>query len=146
MHAEITGLTLQLVGQTLLGADLSAAGPRIRAGLEAALAAFAGHQVMLPGLPRPGGARTRRGREPGRDSPGTATAQAALHQLVDDICDERRTSPSGDRGDVISALLAASAGNGGLTAGEVHDHVVTLLMAGHETTANALSWAPEGCP
>jgi len=141
MHAEITALTLQIVGQTLLGADLSAAVPRIRAGLESALAAFAGNQVMLPGLPRPGGARTRRGREPVRDSPGTATAQTAVHQLVDDICDERRTSPSGDRGDVISALLAASAGDGGLTPGEVHDHVVTLLMAGHETTANALSWA-----
>jgi cytochrome P450 len=41
---------------------------------------------------------------------------------------------------VISALLAASAESDGLSAAEVHDHVVTLLMAGHETTANALSW------
>jgi cytochrome P450 len=141
MHAEMTALTLQIVGQTLLGADLSAAAPQIRAGLESALAAFAGHQAMLPGLPLPGGARTRRGREPGRDSAGTGPAQTAVHQLVDDICEQRRTSPSGDRGDVISALLAATAGDGGLTDGEVHDHVVTLLMAGHETTANALSWA-----
>ena len=141
MHAEMTVLTLRIVGQTLLGVDLSAAAPQVRAGLESALAAFVGNPVMIPGLSRPGSARTRRGREPGRDGAGTGTAQTAVHQLVDDLCEQRRTSPSSDRGDVISALLAASVADGGLTAGEVHDHVITLLMAGHETTANALSWA-----
>jgi pentalenene oxygenase len=40
----------------------------------------------------------------------------------------------------VSALLAARDSGGGLTSGEVHDHVLTLLLAGHETTASALTW------
>jgi cytochrome P450 len=40
----------------------------------------------------------------------------------------------------VSALLAESALPGGLTAREVHDHALTLLLAGHETTASALTW------
>jgi cytochrome P450 len=40
----------------------------------------------------------------------------------------------------VSALLAAAQQGGGLTRGEVHDHVITLLLAGHETTASALTW------
>jgi cytochrome P450 len=41
----------------------------------------------------------------------------------------------------VSALLAAARQPAGLTSREVHDHVITLLLAGHETTASALTWA-----
>jgi pentalenene oxygenase len=63
-----------------------------------------------------------------------------VHDLVDEIIEQRRANPSEDRGDMISALLAATREPDGLRPAEVHDHVITLLMAGHETTANALSW------
>src|SRR5262249_38389654 len=47
-----------------------------------------------------------------------------------------------DRGDVLSILLLArDDGDGtGLTDRQVRDEVMTLLLAGHETTANALTW------
>jgi cytochrome P450 len=122
MHAEMAALTLRIAGLTLLGTDLSAQAPRVRAGLEAALAEFAGEAGT-------GGV--------GRDADGVA--RAALHRLVGDIVEERHGAAPGDRGDVVSALLAAS-GPGGLTDREVHDHVMTLLLAGHETTASALTW------
>ena len=136
MHHEMAALTLEIVGRTLLGLDLSAQAPQVRAGLESALAQFSGDGFAIPG-------RRRLGRLVGRsrsqpvldDRPG-----AGVHQLIRDIVDERRRSPTSDRGDVISALLAASAEPDGLSADEVHDNVMTLLMAGHETTANALSW------
>jgi cytochrome P450 len=117
LSAEMAALTLRIAGQTLLGTDLSAQAPRVRTNLEAALEEFAGA-----------------GRDP------DAAARAALHGLVDDILEQRAGTTSDDRGDVISALLGQTAVPGGLTAGEVHDHVLTLLLAGHETTANALTW------
>lgn len=140
MHAEMAALTLEIVGQTLLGMDLSAQAPKVRAGLEAALTEFAENDAVLG---RPG--RRVRGPGPGRGSgpragQGGQPVGAALHRLVDEISEQRRHTPTADRGDVISVLLAASAEPGGLTAREVHDHVITLMMAGHETTANALTW------
>jgi cytochrome P450 len=117
MHAEVGALTLRIAGQTLLGTDLSAQAPQVRADLETALADWAGE---------------------GRDTDGAA--RAALHRLVDDILDQRRETTSQDRGDVVSALLARSGTPDGFTAQEVHDHVMTLLLAGHETTAGALTW------
>jgi len=128
MNAEMGALTLRIAGLALLGIDLSTQAPMVRADLEAALARFSGQAVAGWGGP---------------DShPESASGAecAAAHRLVDDIIEQRRTTTSEDRGDVVSALLAASAIPGGLTAAEVHDHVMTLLMAGHETTASALTW------
>jgi cytochrome P450 family 110 len=55
---------------------------------------------------------------------------------------ERRTNFDPERTDVLSLLLSArdEAGNG-LTDAELHDELMTLLVAGHETTASALAWA-----
>lgn len=55
---------------------------------------------------------------------------------------ERRAAPDPDRTDVLSLLLAAKDADGkGLTDEELHDELMTLLVAGHETTATALAWA-----
>ncbi|MEU1193848.1 cytochrome P450 [Streptomyces sp. NPDC005859] len=64
-----------------------------------------------------------------------------LHTLIDGIVGDYRRSGE-DRGDLLSALLAArdDDGGGALTDREVHDQVMTLLLAGVETTASALTW------
>lgn len=55
---------------------------------------------------------------------------------------ERRANPNDDRTDILSLLLASRDETGqGLTDGELHDELMTLLVAGHETTATALTWA-----
>jgi cytochrome P450 len=69
-------------------------------------------------------------------------ARARLDAIVYRLIAERRASP-GDRGDLLSMLLAAQdeeAGGGGMTDTQVRDEAMTIFLAGHETTANALAW------
>lgn len=62
--------------------------------------------------------------------------------LYDEIAERRRASDLTDRTDVLSRLLQVGAepGDVPLTDAELRDQLVTLLLAGHETTAAALSW------
>ncbi|MFZ3469767.1 cytochrome P450 [Streptomyces sp. 4.24] len=71
-----------------------------------------------------------------------ARALEQMHELIDGIVEDYRTSDR-DRGDLVSALLAAEDPESGekLSDQEVHDQVMTLLLAGIETTASALTWA-----
>ncbi len=144
MHREMATLTLQIVGETLLGLDLTTEAPQVREGLEAALEEFGANAFALPsastGLRRRIEARALRSTGPAPSAERAEAGRRELHQLVDTILDQRRANPTDDRGDVVSALIAASQERDGLTDQEVHDHVITLLLAGHETTANALSW------
>ncbi|MBL8609381.1 MAG: cytochrome P450 [Myxococcales bacterium] len=73
----------------------------------------------------------------------TRELRAALDRLearVARMIEERRKSP-GDRTDLLSLLLAARDDDGsGMSDRQVRDEVLTLFVAGHETTANALAW------
>jgi len=131
LAAEMADLTLRIVGRTLFATDLAAdAG-----GVAAALTTFLGHaqRVMTPGgpllnrLPLPS---TRR----------LAAAGADLDRVVYRLIAEHRAT--GDRGDMLSMLLAARDEDGtAMPDRQVRDEVLTLMLAGHETTANALAWA-----
>ena len=146
-HAEMAALTLDIVGRTLLGIDLSDRSSTIRESLESALARFGkvGSGVFL-GRGSAGLGRTvlRRRRGPGSQVPSAAPtpdpAESALHAIVEQVITERRATTSDDRGDVVSALLSDGDVRDGMSSAEIHDHVLTLMMAGHETTANALTW------
>jgi cytochrome P450 len=61
---------------------------------------------------------------------------------VDRLLTERGRAPDAEPKDLLARLLAArdNETGGGMTAKEVRDQVVTIFMAGHETTAQALSW------
>lgn len=64
--------------------------------------------------------------------------KAADRLLYAEIAD-RRTEDLTDRGDVLSRLLTA--GGDDITDEELRDRMITLLLAGHETTATALAWS-----
>src|SRR5947209_11380461 len=70
-------------------------------------------------------------------------AKERLDATIYRIIDERRAGGE-DRGDLLSMLLTAQdeEGDGGqMTDLQVRDEAITIFLAGHETTANALTWA-----
>lgn len=70
-----------------------------------------------------------------------AQNQRELDRLIYDQIAEHRLAPDLDRRtDVLSTLLRVDAGGDRLSEEELRDQLVTLLLAGHETTATALAW------
>jgi cytochrome P450 len=63
-------------------------------------------------------------------------------RAVDRLINDRAHEPKNKPKDLLARLVAArdSETNGSMTAKEVRDEVVTIFMAGHETTAQALTW------
>jgi cytochrome P450 family 110 len=65
-----------------------------------------------------------------------------VDRLIYDEIAERRNRPDASRNDILTLLLSARDEAGeGLTDPELRDELMTLLVAGHETTATALTWA-----
>ena len=72
----------------------------------------------------------------------TIDNQLELDRLMYAEIRERRTAPDlADRSDVLSRLIRTGEGGDALSDTELRDQLVTLLLAGHETTATALAWA-----
>ena len=130
--ASMTRLTLRIAGLTLFDADVLASADRVSRAVDHALRAFDAAQFpfaeRLLWLPLPAVRRSRR-------------ARAILDDLVYGLIAERRADPAG-REDLLTLLLDARDEDTGIgmTDEEVRDEVVTLLLAGHETTATALAW------
>jgi cytochrome P450 len=130
---EMMRLTLAIVGKTLFDADVEDEANEIRMALteimqlfERVTSPFAG---LLDKLPLPSNIRWRR-------------AKRRLDSIIYRIIDERRASGE-DRGDLLSMLLLAQdeEGDGStMTDVQLRDEAMTLFVAGHETTANALTW------
>jgi cytochrome P450 len=73
--------------------------------------------------------------------PGEARILSELDQAIDRVLASRRETSTQQPKDLLAQLIAArDAGNGGMTAQEVRDQIVTIFLAGHETTAMALTW------
>jgi cytochrome P450 len=130
--ADMSSLTLEVVGRTLFGTDVAD---------EVAVVSSASHALLeeFPKLLSPVGLLFGRWPTPLRRRLRRQIAR--LDGVVDGVVAARQAS--GDTGDVVSMLLAARDDETGLGMPDrqVRDEVLTLLMAGHETTAVALTWA-----
>jgi cytochrome P450 len=132
LHEEMTALTLRIVARTLFDTDVTARIEEVaRVGTEIQdfyYGRFASLQFLIPTwLPTPGNRRL-------------AQAIRRLDEVVYGIIRERQ--PEEDRGDLLSMLLLGRDEQGrGMSERQIRDEVMTLLLAGHETTALALTWA-----
>src|SRR5215207_2098643 len=133
VSAEMTRLTLAVVGKTLFDADVESDADEVGAALAEVMSLFG--YLMLPfselleKLPLPPRRRFER-------------ARARLDAVIYRIIEERRREGL-DRGDLLSTLLHAVDEEGdrtGMTDEQLRDEMMTLFLAGHETTANALAW------
>jgi cytochrome P450 len=129
---ELSRLTLRILGRCLFERDLTDQADAVGGALQVVL-----HHTIeklaalfpLPGvIPTPKNLRFR-------------AALRALDRVVLSLIAERRRDGA-DRGDLLSMLLAArdEETGEGLSDAQLRDEVMTLLLAGHETTAMALSW------
>jgi cytochrome P450 len=132
MHAEMMELTLRIASKTLFGADAGEEADRVGAAL---------HEVIdvFPDVLGPFGAIKRR--LPIAPTRRFRRARRVLDEIVLRLVAQRRASGE-DRGDALSMLLASRDAETGerLNDAQVRDEVMTLFVAGHETTANALTW------
>jgi len=85
------------------------------------------------------------GRMRGRPTGRTGEALARLDEVILSEITARRQAPDlAERGDILSMLLLSRDDDGeGMTDLELRDELVTLLLAGHETTATSVAWAIE---
>jgi cytochrome P450 len=134
MHAELMRLTLRVVGRTLFDRDTTADADDVGAVLNDLIDMFGLVTTpladLMEHLPLPSTRRLQR---------ATARLDALIYQMIA----ERRASGE-DRGDLLSMLMLAQdeAGDGGgMSDRQVRDEALTIFLAGHETIANALSWA-----
>jgi len=129
---EMMRVTLAIVGKTLFDTDVESDADEVGGAVTDVLESF--WLNLLPGadflekLPIP---KLRRAQ----------AARRRLDRLIYTMIADRRASGR-DHGDLLSTLVAAQdeEGTGGLSDEQVRDEAMTLLLAGHETTANALSW------
>lgn len=131
VREEMARLALAIVGRALFGTDVDGERARqVGAALTEALSQF--DRVFSPflrlteRLPIPA---TRR----------FARARSTFDRIVFDMIAERRRTAA-DRDDLLSHLLRAQEDGRGMTDEQVRDEVLTLFLAGHETTAVALTW------
>lgn len=134
MHTEMMRLTLSIVGRTLFDIDTSADADEIGECLHNFVQSF--NFTMLPFYPLLRHFPLPQVRK-------IQATRAALDRFIYRMIDERRKSGR-DHGDLLSMLIAATDGDGSgqtsLTDTQLRDECITLLLAGHETTANALTW------
>ena len=120
LNREMMELTLSVVSKALLDFDSDGASGVVAKTMHV-LQSTAGLDIFPKWMPNPIRAKKRR-------------ATQKLHALIDELVDERRASP---RYDLVSMLLSTE---DGMSNAQIRDELVTLFLAGHETTALALTW------
>jgi cytochrome P450 len=133
INNEMMRLTMAIVSKTLFDADVESEAEDIGKTITVIIEMFP--RTVLPfseildKLPLPSTRRFEKARE-------------RLDGIIYGLIDERRANAE-DRGDLLSMLLISQDEEGdgkGMTDLQVRDEAMTLFLAGHETTANALTW------
>jgi len=131
VHGDMMAIALEIVAQCLCGAEVSGVTDRVGKAMEVITDRFmtdASQALLLPfDLP---------------DflAPARRDAIGDLNQIIDGMIRERRASHQ-PRGDLLDTLLHSYDAEGHPMSDEqLRDEIMTLLLAGHETTAIALSW------
>jgi cytochrome P450 len=132
LNAEMHALTLVIVGEALFGTEVEDRTARVSHLIEGIMETFFLFlSPLAPVFEFFGHPKLRR----------AAKARRELRAIVQTMIDERRQTKK-VRKDLLTLLFAAQDPETGIgmSDGQLQDEVMTLFLAGHETTANALAW------
>ena len=131
IHQEMMRLTLRIVVRTLFNVE-SEETEQISSAMNTVMGNTTGIRMLLPPVAR---------YLPTAKMIGFRRAVARLDETVYDIVSKRRAHEEEDSGDLLSMLMQAEDEDGSrMSDKQLRDEVLTFLLAGHETTALALSW------
>lgn len=131
---DLASLTLTVVVRAMLGSDITGIGDGFGRAVDA-VNRFMGHYV--PDEQEVDPAETAAGQAE------FARARTFLDRIVHTVLAARRAVGHADRRDLLSEMMAEhqnGSSQSSATANELRDQVLTVVMAGHETTAKALTW------
>ena len=134
VHERMQGVTLEVILRAVFGITDSSRLERMRGLLAQMLADLASPRLQL---------RVLLSRRFGRRDPMEDVRRQgkAADDLIQSEITERRENPEVERDDILSMLMAARFDDGReISDEELRDQLITLLLAGHETTATALAW------
>ena len=132
--AEMGGLTLAIVGETLFSTNVQRDADEVREALTEAVQSFA--YALLPRI-------ELFERLPIGPFVKVRKARARLDKIIHRVIAERRANPDAKQ-DLLAMLLAArdpeNPSEPGMSDQQIRDEAMTIFLAGHETTANAMAW------
>lgn len=127
VDSSMMTLTSAIVAKTLFNADVERDAKAVGDAMTTLQHANAGFDLIPKRIPTPGHLRERRALQ---------TLDAIIYRII-----EEWRQQGEDRGDLLSMLLLARDEDGEpMSDKQVRDEAMTLFLAGHETTANALNW------
>jgi cytochrome P450 family 135 len=136
IHPRMQSITLELILRVVFGVAEGSRLERLRGMLSRVLAETASPWTQLVGL----ASRRFGGRGPWAKFEGQLKEVDEL--LYAEIAERRVAGGLEERDDILSALMAARFEDGeAMSDTELRDQLLTLLLAGHETTATALAWS-----
>ena len=129
LSQQMMAITLDIITRTMFGDSIGDRVPLVAQAMDDCLQNFNVGLIplmpLLQYLPLESNRRFRRGRQ-------------LLDRMIYDLIEQRRNS--GDQGDFLSMLLMATDNGLPMSDEQVRDECMTIFLAGHETTANTLSW------
>jgi cytochrome P450 len=135
VHERTRAITLEVILRAVFGVEAQRMG-RVRAAVSGLLAPVHPLTVLLMAL-----------RRPSRERPTGAFGRAldSLDAVIyEELARRRARADLAQRSDILSLLMQARDEDGQpMTDAELRDELVTLLLAGHETTATSVAWAIE---
>jgi cytochrome P450 len=131
IHHEMSWLTLEVVAKSLFGSKVAHDSRFIGTEIATVMERFMSQATLSFLLPE---------RFPLPKGPRLLRSRRRLNQVIQSIIGDRRAHPI-ESSDLLQTLLAAQDEHGTrMTDEQLRDEIMTLFMAGHETTANALCW------
>jgi cytochrome P450 len=134
VHDDMMGVTMTIVAEALFGTDVAASADRVGGAIAAMMEEFGRILGLAARFQPPAWVPTRTNLR-------FRAAARQIDTLIQRVIDQRKQNP-GAREDLLSLLIQARDEEGnGMSDAQIRDEAMTLFLAGHETTALALTYA-----